>query len=88
MQVKLEVDFSVRFKRRNFLVSLKFEERSEETAKFPSVQTNFFTSCARWHNNSESKNTCFRFYPKNFPSNLPKRRHYFFFTSVGLVLTY
>ena len=32
-----------------FWVSLKFEERSEDTANFPLTLNNFFTSCARLH---------------------------------------
>ena len=35
-----------------FWVSLKFEEKSKDTAKFPLTLNNFFTSCARWHKNS------------------------------------
>ena len=39
-----------------FWVSLKFEERSEDTANFPLTLNNFFTSCAEWHKRKKVSN--------------------------------
>ena len=53
-----------------FWVSLKFEERSEDTANFPLTLNNFFTLCARLYKNSEWANILtFDFYPKTFHQN-------------------
>ena len=44
-----------------------WEERSENKANFPLKLNNFFTSCARWHKNSNWANILtFDFYPKHF----------------------
>ena len=53
-----------------FWVSLEFQERSEDTANFPLTLNNFFTSCAKWHKNSNWANILtFDFYPKYFHKN-------------------
>ena len=49
-----------------FWVSLKFEERSEDTVSFPLTLNNIFTSCARWHKNSNWVNILsFHIYSKH-----------------------